>query len=224
MWRANSGSTSARLVFGLEQLRPVQARVLDPAHPHEPAHVGRGAPGDARHARVAARQAREQQRRSPSGPGRPAARSTIGASVPSTSKNSAARAGSALRGRRASTTRRSMPRCAWPPSPPPPARSPASSAWAAARSSSRCSCSGSATGIARPPAPRSPRSRSSRALAAAVHAVYGNVDLVQGPARGGARGRAECSPAPPSSSASPSGRWRRAFVVLLLASAAVLVF
>ena len=62
------------------------------------------------------------------------------------------------------------------------------------------------------------------ALAAAAHAAYGNVDLGTGLLVAAPGDRRACSPAPPSSSASPSARWRGAFVVLLVASAAVLIF
>ena len=46
----------------LEQLRAVEAGVLDPAHAHQPPHVGRRAARDAGHPGVATRQPPEQQR------------------------------------------------------------------------------------------------------------------------------------------------------------------
>ena len=61
------------------------------------------------------------------------------------------------------------------------------------------------------------------ALAAAAHAAYGNVDLAKGLLVAAPRSPA-CSPAPPSSSGSPSAPWRARSWCSCSASAAALVF
>ena len=62
------------------------------------------------------------------------------------------------------------------------------------------------------------------ALAAATQAIYGNVDLWLGLADRRPWRRSGWWPGPRCNSAYPSAPWPAAFVVLLVASAAVLVF
>ena len=93
-----SATRGVRRCPGSSSSAPCEARVRDPADAHEPPHVGRRAARDAGHAARSGATAAPSSRDVSSGTWASSARSTIGASVPSTSKKSAERSGSAVTG------------------------------------------------------------------------------------------------------------------------------